>query len=300
MSRNLKGLLLGFVAVAIFSLTLPVTRFISPYLDPIFIGLGRAALATFVAVGFLTFYKAPIPSFSQFKRLLIVAAGVVIGFPVLSAWSMQSLPASHGGVVLGILPLATAAASRLASDERPSLGFWLVSCAGSALVTIYSLLQGGGTFFVGDLALFAAVLSAAFGYTVGAKLSKELGGWQVICWALVIVFPIIIIPTLYYAPSDFSSIKASTVLGFLYLSLASQLFGFFIWYEAMAIGGVARVSQIQLLQPFITLVASAWALSETIELQTYFFAIIVVALVAIGKSMPIYSKHPLDKPRPDL
>lgn len=291
MSSELKGLLLGLMAVFIFGLTLPVTRFISPYFEPVFIGLGRAALAALFAAFFLLFYKAPWPSFTHIKRLLVVALGVVIGFPVLSAWAMQSLPASHGGVVLGILPLATAAASRVVSDERPSLGFWIIALIGSALVISYSLLQGGGTFLFGDLALFAAVISAAFGYAVGGKLSKELGGWQVICWALVIVLPITLIPAVYYAPSDISSLEPSTLLGFLYLTLASQLFGFFIWYNAMAIGGVARVSQVQLLQPFITLLASVWVLSEVIDQQSYFFAAAVVLLVAISKRMPIYSKH---------
>jgi len=237
MNDDLKGLLLGFVAVSMFGLTLPVTRLISPHLDPIFIGLGRAALAAMVAVFILAFYKARLPTSAQF------------------------------------------------------FGFWLIGGAGSALVIIYSLLQGGGTFLIGDVSLFAAVVSAAFGYAVGGKLSKELAGWQVICWALVISFPLIITPALYYAPEDLSKIELGTVIGFLYLVLASQLFGFFIWYKAMAIGGVARVSQVQLLQPFVTLLVSAWALSEAIGHQTYTFAIIVVALVAIGKRMPVYSAH---------
>lgn len=291
MNAEVKGLLLGLVAVSMFGLTLPVTRFISPHFDPIFIGLGRAALATVIAALILLVSKSPTPSLKQLKGLAVVALGVVIGFPVLSAWAMQSLPASHGGVVLGILPLATAAASRLVSDERPSLGFWIIGALGSGVVVSYSLLQGGGHFLIGDLALVGAIISAGFGYAVGGKLSKELGGWQVICWALVISFPIIIGPALYYAPSELGDIAPINVIGFLYLTLASQLFGFFIWYKAMAIGGVTRVSQVQLLQPFVTLLASSWALSEAIERQSYLFAIIVVALVALSKRMPIYSKH---------
>jgi drug/metabolite transporter (DMT)-like permease len=291
MTASSKGLLLGFIAVVMFGLTLPITRFISPYFDPVFIGLGRAALASLFAAFFLLAYKAALPSYAQIKRLLIVALGVVIGFPVLSAWAMQSLPASHGGVVLGVLPLATAAASRLVSDERPSLGFWLVGIAGSVLVIIYSLLQGGGVFLLGDLTLFGAVISAAFGYAVGGKLSKEIGGWQVICWALVIIFPVIILPTLYYVPDQIHTLGAPVILGFLYLTLISQLFGFIIWYKAMAIGGVARVSQIQLIQPFVTLLASAWILAETVDLQSYIFAAVIITVVAVGKRMPIYSKN---------
>ncbi len=289
MSLELKGLFLGFIAVFVFGLTLPVTRFISPHFDPIFIGLGRAVLAALFAAAFLAFYKSRLPSFEQSKLLFVVALGVVIGFPVLSAVAMQSLPASHGGVVLGVLPLATAAASWVVSDERPSIGFWVIGSLGSMLVIAYSLLQGGGRFLLGDLALFLAVVSAAFGYAIGGKLSKELGGWQVICWALIIALPITLIPAIYYAPTDFDQLEFSTLAGFLYLSLASQLFGFFIWYKAMAIGGVARVSQVQLLQPFITIMASAWVLSEAIDGHTYIFVIAVVAIVAIGKRMPIYS-----------
>jgi len=296
MSLETKGLLLGSIAVIMFGLTLPVTRFISPYFDPVFIGLGRAVLATVFAITFLILRKTPLPSITDLKQLAVVAVGVVISFPVLSAWAMQSLPASHGGVVLGILPLATAAASRFVSDERPSLGFWLAACLGSSMVIYYSLLQGGGKFLLGDLALFAAVISAGFGYAVGGKLSKKIGGWQVICWALVIAFPFIIAPTIYFAPRDlftlnFNALGMPIILGFLYLSLISQLFGFFIWYKALAIGGVARVSQVQLLQPFITLLAAAWVLSESISQQTYVFAIIVIALVALGKRMPVYSKQ---------
>ena len=290
MTSESRGLFLGTIAVVMFGLTLPVTRLISPYLDPIFIGLGRASFAAILAALFLIISGLPIPSRKQFKQLSLVALGVVIGFPVCSAWAMQSLPASHGGVVLGVLPLATAAASRLVSDERPSLSFWVVGATGSALVVGYSLLQGGGAILIGDLALFLAVLSASFGYAIGGKLSKEMAGWQVISWALVIAFPVTLIPTIYVAPDDLNQIDGTTIIGFVYLALVSQLFGFFIWYKALAIGGIARVSQTQLLQPFVTLLVSTWVLSETVSAITYLFIVAVVAIVAIGKKMPIYSK----------
>jgi len=287
MNDELKGLLLGAVAVTLFGLTLPATRYISPYMDATFIGLGRACVAAIVAALILLVTKQSLPTSRQIISLLIVALGVVVGFPVLSAWAMQSLPASHGGVVLGILPLATAATSRLISDERPSSAFWLVAIVGSCVVIVYSLLQGGGYFVLADLALIGAVISASLGYALGGKLAKELGGWQVICWALVFSFPFIIWPTLCTMPNNLNFLSISVVLSFLYLALFSQLFGFFIWYKAMALGGVARVSQVQLLQPFITLVASAVVLTEIINLRTVFFAVAVVLLVAIGKRMPI-------------
>ncbi len=291
MTTETRGLLLGVLAVTIFGLTLPATRYVTPFLDPVFIGLGRASLAAIIAACILLATKQKLPEGKQIITLVLIALGVVIGFPLLSAWAMQSLPASHGGVVLGILPLATAAASRLVSDERPSLGFWLLSITGSALVVTYSLLQGGGQVSLGDIALLGSVISAAFGYALGGKLAKELGGWQVICWALVFSFPFIIIPALASWPDKISYLPASVLLAFLYLSLFSQLFGFFIWYKAMAIGGVARVSQAQLLQPFITIVASAILVSEHIELQTIVFATVVVVLVAISKRMQIHHEN---------
>lgn len=290
-SQELKGLLLGVVGVTIFGLTLPATRFVIPYLDATFIALGRASFAAVLALMLLVITKQSLPTLSQLRALLVVALGVVIGFPLLSAWAMQSLPASHGGVVLGILPLATAAAGRLVSDERPSLGFWLLGILGSTLVVAYSLLEGGGHIALGDIALLGAIISAAFGYAVGGKLAKEMGGWQVICWALVLSFPFIIVPTLNGLPESVSALPFTVITAFLYLAIMSQFLGFFIWYKAMAIGGIARVSQAQLLQPFITIVASSILLSEHINLRTLVFAGTVVMIVAIGKRMPILSKN---------
>lgn len=289
--QELKGLLLGVVGVTIFGLTLPATRFVIPYLDASFIALGRASLAAVFALMLLLITKQQLPTLAQLRALTVVALGVVIGFPLLSAWAMQSLPASHGGVVLGILPLATAAAGRLVSDERPSIGFWLLGIFGSILVVSYSLLEGGGHIALGDIALIGAIVSAAFGYAVGGKLAKEMGGWQVICWALVLSFPFIIIPTFNGFPESISALPFKVITAFLYLAIMSQFLGFFIWYKAMAIGGIARVSQAQLLQPFITIVASSILLSEHINLRTLVFAGTVVMIVAIGKRMPILSKH---------
>ena len=290
MGDDTNGLLLGIIGVTIFGLTLPVTRFIINDLDPMFIALGRASFAAVLAAVLLLVTKQSLPTLSQVKALVIVALGVVIGFPLMSAWAMQSLPASHGGVVLGVLPLATAAAGRLVSDERPSLSFWLIGILGSTLVIVYSLLEGGGNFALGDIALLGAIISAAFGYAFGGKLAKEIGGWQVICWALLISLPFIIIPTINTLPESPSSLSAPIILAFLYLALMSQFFGFFIWYKAMAIGGIARVSQVQLLQPFVTIIASSLLLMEQINAQTLVFAFTVAMIVAIGKRMPIYSK----------
>ena len=289
MSDESKGMFLGLVGVVSFGLTLPATRFIIPYFEPVFIGLGRAVIASFVAALLLIATKQTRPSKNQFYQLLVVASGVVVGFPILSAWAMQTVPASHGGVVLGVLPLATAIVGAVVSNEKPSVAFWICGIVGSAVVIAYSLLQGVGEFQTGDFFLLGAIVSAATGYALGGKLSKEIGGWQVICWALVISFPFIIVPAWLEAPQEaVGSLPLNVILSFLYLALVSQLFGFFFWNKGLALGGVARVSQTQLLQPIVTLVASAFLINETINLQTIVFAILVIVTVAIGKKMPIH------------
>ncbi len=289
MSNESKGMLLGFLGVVAFGLTLPATRFIVPYFEPIFIGLGRAVLASIIAAFILIVTKQSRPNMLQIMQLSVVALGVVLGFPVLTAWAMKTVPASHGGVVLGVLPLATAAAAVIVSGEKPSVGFWIFSLIGSIVVVTYSLLQGLGSFQLGDLLLVGAVLSAGIGYALGGKLAKELGGWQVICWALVISFPFIIVPAWMQAPDeDINSLPLNVLISFLYLALVSQLFGFFLWNKGLALGGIARVSQTQLMQPFVTLLASAFLINETVSIQTFLFAVLVVCIVAIGKKMPVY------------
>ena len=289
MNNESKGMILGFLGVVAFGLTLPATRFVVPYFDPIFIGLGRAVIASVIAAFILIATKQSKPTRNQLIQLSVVALGVVLGFPVLTAWAMETVPASHGGVVLGILPLATAVAAVIVSKEKPSVGFWIFSLIGSIVVVTYSLLQGFGSFQLGDLLLVGAIISAGLGYALGGKLSKELGGWQVICWALVISFPFIIFPAWMQAPEeDFSNLPLNVLLSFLYLALVSQLFGFFLWNKGLALGGIARVSQTQLIQPFVTLLASAFLINETVNLQTIIFAVLVVSIVAIGKKMPVH------------
>ena len=291
MSDESKGMILGVLGVTAFGLTLPATRFIIPYFDPVFIGLGRAVIASLVAAVLLIITKQKRPNRHQFHQLIVVASGVVIGFPILTAWAMQTVPASHGGVVLGVLPLATAVAAAVVSNEKPSVGFWICGLAGSAIVILYTLLQGFGSFQFGDFLLIGAIVSAAMGYALGGKLSKELGGWQVICWALVISFPFIVVPAWLEAPqTNIDSLPLSVLLSFLYLALISQLFGFFLWNKGLALGGISRVSQTQLLQPFVTLVASAYLINETVDLQTIVFAFLVIGIVAIGKKMPVYER----------
>jgi len=290
MKNETKGMILGLIGVGAFGLTLPATRVVVPYLDPIFIGLGRAVLASVFAAMFLLWFRQKIPNKKQIYQLSIVAFGVVVGFPVFSSWAMQYVPASHGGVVLGILPLATALVGVFIGNERPSFSFWLVSVVGSGFVVLYALSQGSGGVQIADIALLGAILSAAIGYAVGARLSKDIGGWQVICWALVLAFPFILIPTISYAPESLSDMPVMGYASFLYLALVSQLFAFFVWYKGLALGGIARVSQAQLLQPFVTLFASVLFLGELIDIETMVFVFLVVSSVWLGKRMPIREK----------
>ncbi len=291
MKNETKGMILGFLGVLCFGLTLPATRFIIPFFDPIFIGLGRAVIASIAAAIFLIITRPKIPTSKQFFQLIGVASGIVIGFPVLSAWALQTVPASHGGVVLGIMPLATAIVGAIVSNEKPSLSFWLFGVLGSIIVIVYALLQGFGSFQVGDIFLGGAILSAAIGYAVGGKLSKEIGGWQVICWALIISFPFILFPVWIEAPEvSITSLPANVIISFLYLALVSQFFGFFLWNKGLALGGIARVSQTMLFQPFITLFASFFLIKENIGFETIVFSILVFVTVAFGKKMPIYEK----------
>jgi len=260
---------------------------VTPALEPVFIGLGRAVLAGLVSAVVLIVFRAPLPNRGDILKLTGVAPGVVVGFPVLSAWAMQTVPASHGGVVLGVLPLATAFAATLVSGEKPSLAFWVAGLIGSGLVVAYSLLQGGGHFAIGDIALVAAVIAASFGYAIGGALSKRLGGWQVICWALVISLPFITLPAWLSRPPEPMALDTSIWLSFLYLALISQLIGFVFWNKGLAIGGVARVSQIQLVQPFVTLIGAALLAGEVIESNTLIFIVLIVSVVALGKRMPV-------------
>ena len=283
-------MLYGLIGVSGFALTLPATKAVVPYMDPIFIGFGRAAVAAVVSVALLLLFRQRIPNLKQINQLIWVVLGVIVGFPILTSWAMQYVPASHGGVVLGILPLATAIAGAFIGGERPSVSFWVVSVLGGALVVTYTVLQGPAGFHIADFALVGAIFSAAIGYAVGGKLSKEIGGWQTICWALILAFPFVVLPAFERSPEDLSNIPLSGYIGFFYLALVSQLFAFFVWYKGLALGGIAKVSQAQLLQPFITLLGSVFLLRETIEPETILFMLLVVLSVWLGKKMPVREK----------
>lgn len=284
---EVAGLWYGFLGVASFSLTLPATRVAVSAFDPIAVTLARALIAAFLAVAILWITRQKAPSRAQWRSLVLVAAGVVLGFPLLSAWAMRQVPAAHGAVVLGLLPLATAGAATWRTGERPALGFWLASMAGTAVVVGFALRTGAGHLQAADLALLGAVLAAAVGYAEGGRLARDLGGWQVISWALVLAAPFLVLPMALTVQQHGLSGTFSAWLSLGYLGVVSQFLGFMPWYRGLALGGVAQVSQLQLLQPFLTILASGLLLGEQITLTAVGVALVVVATVALGRKAPV-------------
>ncbi len=281
------GYVYGFFGVLIFSLTLPATRIAVSGFDPVFVGLGRSILAAGLSLILLIATRQTIPPLKFLPKFCIVAAGVVVGFPLLSAIAMRDAPASYGAVMTGLLPLATALGGVWRAGERPSLAFWIFASLGSVLVLVFALLSGNGSFRLADFAMLGAVLAAGLGYAEGAVLSRTFGSWQVICWSLILSAPVLFPIVAQHAPSDFSSVSSRAVLGFLYVSLFSMFLGFFAWYQGLSLGGVARVGQVQLLQPFLTIVASALFLGESLTIETLGFAMGVIVCVALGKRTQI-------------
>lgn len=283
------GMVYAFVGVLSFSLTLPMTRIAVASLDVTLVGLGRAIVAATLAAILLYITHQKLPSRNQLGSLVIVASGVVLGFPLLSAWATSTLPSSHGAIVLGLLPLATALAGAIRPGERPSRGFWIAGMVGSATVVVFAVSMGAGQLQLADLALFGAVLLAAMGYAEGGRLARVMGGWQVISWALVLVAPVIAIPVginlLQHEHSLVAPLEAW--LSFGYVSVVSQFLGFFAWYRGLALAGIARASQLQLLQPFLTIMAASLLLGEEITPLMIGAAIIVVGTVAFGRKAAV-------------
>ena len=290
MTNETKGLMLGLLGVVIFGLTLPMTRIAVAELDPIFVGLGRAILAAVLAGLCLIVTRQKRPRGDQWRKLAITIAGVIFGFPLLSALALRHATAGHGGVIISILPLATAIASVVFNRERPSAGFWFFSVLGSCAVAIFAGLEGAfhfGEAGAADLLLLGAVVAAAIGYAQGADLARELGGWQVISWALVLASPLVAIAVWNFSGPVHWDASWKAWGAFLYVAVFSQFLGFFAWYAGLALGGVAKVGQVQLLQTFVTLIAAALLVGEKIGLFEFGFALLIVAIVALGRRMRV-------------
>lgn len=301
-SRERLGLLLGFVGMAIFGGTLPATRIAVSAIDPIALTSLRTVIAGLCSLALLLVLRRPLPPRALWPQLVIAMLCVAVLFPLLMSMGMQTVDASHGGVVLGILPIATALVAVTITHERPRPLFWIASIAGAALVIAFALRQGGGALSSGDLLLFASVVVSAIGYAFSGRLTSQMPGWEVISWVLVIALPVSIPAAALTIPADLTHIALKPWLGLLYVALFSQWIGFFAWNAGMAMGGIARVSQIQLLQPFITFALASLFNGETITLQILLFASAVVATVAIStrtrrQTVPAPAKQQQEPPQ---
>ncbi|WP_461164085.1 DMT family transporter [Arthrobacter sp. R4-81] len=283
--RTASGLWWGLVGVVAFSFTVPFTKLAVGGLSPLFIGSARAVVAAFLAAMALSLARQRFPRGVQWARLAIVAAGIVVGFPLLTSFALTAAPASHGAVVIALLPAATATMVVLRSRERPPVVFWIVTAVGSVAAMAFASTQSGGLgqLHWADLLLFVAVIAAAIGYAEGGLLARELGAWQTVSWALVLASPLMVVLT---ALSMAQQVPSGTPLqwaAFAYLGVVSMFLGFFAWYRGLAIGPMAQISQIQLAQPVLSICWAGLLLGETLTSTTIIggLAVILCAGVAV-------------------
>ena len=293
-----KGLLLGLLGVTLFALTLPMTRLAvgtveAPQMSGVFVALGRAVVAAWLSVAFLIATRAPWPRREDLLPLAITAGGVVFGFPLFTSVAMRYVEGVHASVIVGVLPLATAAVGALLHRQRPSMGFWVCAALGSALVVGFAVLRSGSaglSIHPADGLLLAAMLCASVGYGFGARLSQHMRAEHVICWALVMALPLTLPIAAFTRPQ--AAMQASAWWGFAYTAVFSMWLGFFAWYRGLALGGTVRVSQVQLVQPFLGMLFAVPLLGERLDAVTLGFAAAVIATVFIGKKMPVRATAP--------
>lgn len=285
MSQESKGMLIGFVGILIFSLTLPITKVVLVSFNPYFIAFGRALLAGLFALAYLLYTRAPLPTRPDYMKLIVIALGVIFGFPIFTTIAMQEGSSAHGAVILGMMPLATTVIGVIRFKERPSLGFWLVSILGAGLVVVYALLKNSGSFTYIDGLLVLGGICACVGYVEGGELSRKMSPSQVISWALVISLPVNLVATVFSFDAAYWGANPFIWTSFIYLGLFPMYLGFFFWYGGLAIGGIARVSQVQLIQPFCTLIAASLILGDRLTLMNMVFAFLVVSTVVLSKKM---------------
>lgn len=283
MDKTASGWVNGFLGMLIFSGSLPATRVAVADFDPLFLTVARAAIAGLLALGLLLAFRQRRPARGDLVSLAIVAGGVVVGFPLLTALALRHVTAAHSVVFVGLLPLATAVFGVLRAGERPRPAFWLLSVIGSAVVTGFSLTRGAEASLIGDSLMLAAIVLCGLGYAEGAQLSRKLGGWQVISWALVLSLPVMAPIALFTMPAGWAGIGPPAWVGLAYVSLFSMLIGFVFWYRGLAQGGIAAVGQLQLLQPFFGLALAATLLHEAVPLSMIAVIAGVVLCVAGAK-----------------
>jgi drug/metabolite transporter (DMT)-like permease len=280
MKISTQGWVSGFLGVLIFSLSLPATRVAVADFDPLFLTVARASIAGVLAALMLFMSGEKRPDNTALISLVIVAVGVVVGFPLLTALALKTITSAHSTVYIGLLPLATAIFGVWRAGERPAPAFWMFSCLGSACVAGFAALQSGSSLAIGDLYMFGAIVVCGLGYAEGAKLSRVFGGWQVISWALILSLPMMMPVALVTMPNSFADISIQAWAGLGYVSLFSMLIGFVFWYRGLALGGIAAVGQLQLLQPFMALCWAGLLLGEEVSLAMLVVTIAVVACVA--------------------
>ncbi len=262
-------------------MSLPATRAAVPAFGGWTVGLGRAVVAAALAAVALRVARAPFPPRHRLRSLALVAGGVVVGFPVFTALALEDLPASRGAIVIGVLPSVTALVATVRHGERPSPRFWLAAAGGLTTVVAFAIVTGeGGRLEPGDALLALAVLSASVGYAEGAAVSADLGGWQTISWGLLLALPVTGVATV-VAVADHGVVDpdGGAVLGFAYVSVFSMFVGFFAWYAGLSRGGTAKISQLQLTQPLLSLVWAALLLGESVDATAVLAAVAVLAFV---------------------
>lgn len=289
LSNETLGLWLGLLGVTIFASTLPVTRLAvgpveHPQLDPIFVASGRAAIAGVLSILYLWLTKARKPSANHWSILAVCSLGTAVAFPVFLSMALRYTESTHAAVVSGLIPLATAISAALYFRQRPSTGFWICAFTGCALVVAFALYKGGGQFSYADFLLLLAVLSTSVGYVAGARVSADLPPAHVICWVMVITLPLSAPVALITWPDN--PIRWESWVSLWYVGVFSMWLGFFAWYRGMVLGGAVRVSQVQLIQPFLALLFSVPIVGERLDLVTVVFAVAVIATVLLSKKMP--------------
>ncbi|UEM23983.1 DMT family transporter [Skermanella mucosa] len=283
MDKASSGWINGFIGMLIFSGSLPATRVAVADFDPVFLTVARAAIAGLLAAALLVAFRQKRPDRGDLASLAVVSFGVVVGFPLLTALALEHITSAQSIVFIGLLPLATATFGVLRGGERPRPAFWVFSGLGSALVAGYALAQSRGGSLVGDTLMLAAVIVCGLGYAEGGRLSRKLGGWQVISWALVLSMPFMVPLSLYAMPPSWAGVGQAAWLGLAYVSLFSMLIGFVFWYRGLSQGGIAAVGQLQLLQPFFGLTLAATLLGEAVGWPMVAVTAAVVLCVAGAK-----------------
>lgn len=293
MSSNPKtiGTLYGALGMVSFSLTLPATRAAVLHLHPAVVAFGRPVVAGVLAAALLIITRQRPPDRRYWKSFVLIIIGVVIGVPLTFAWGMHALPSAHGAITLGLLSLATALVATLRAGERPSKRFWAASAVGSAAVLTFAWINGAGHIQPGDIILLLSVAASALGYAEGARVAREIPGWQVMSWALVFGAPLHIVPLALAVRAHPLTAPPSAWAAFAYVCVVSQWLGMFAWLKGLSTGGIARIGQLQLLQPFCTLAFAAVLLGETVTASMIVAAVVVVAAVAVARNAPVEHRH---------